>query len=647
MLVTPMNKPNYALSPITALEQEAALISTSPELTAECAPASPILRYLQQLHQEISANRDGSVATYIPELARANPDWFGICLVTADGSVYETGDCRLPFTIQSISKPFVYGMALEDRSRADVLARVGVEPTGDAFNAISLEPGSGRPRNPMINAGAIASTGLVAGKTPEARLRRVVQSFSLFAGRNLSIDQTVYASESETGHRNRAIGHMLRNFDILTEAPEPVVDQYFRQCSIAVTCRDLAVMGATLANQGVNPLTQRRAIRGEYVESVLSVMASCGMYDYAGEWLYRVGMPAKSGVAGGLLAVLPGQLGIGVFSPPLDARGNSVRGIEVCDRLSRSFNLHLFNVPLTSRSVIRLRFNAAEVSSSRLRSAEEGALLRRSGGAIQLFQLQGSLVFSTGEVLLKAALEALAEAQSFILDMKHVLEVDESASRLLYQLHTDLAAANKRLVLSRTAHLPSLRRYLKAKLGERYETDLLVFGDNDLALEWCENRWLERRIPARPQPGRVPPESYDLFRGLNPEEIAVLTKLLAPRSYPPGEVMVQVGAEAREIFLLAQGSATITIPLANGTRRRVGVFSPGMSFGEVALLDQAPRSAEVVAESDVECHLLGQEDFERLTETHPRIKITLLHNMACGLARLLRKTTREASVFDY
>jgi glutaminase len=619
----------------------------SPALTGENNPASPILSYLQELHREISNHREGTVATYIPELARANPDWFGICLATADGSVYEVGDSRVPFTIQSISKPFVYGIALEDHSRSDVLARVGVEPTGDAFNAISLEPGTGRPRNPMINAGAIASTGLVAGKTPEARLKRVLQSLSLFAGRDLTIDQTVYASESETGHRNRAIGHMLRNFDILTEAPEPVVDQYFRQCSIAVTCRDLAIMGATLAHQGVNPLTQRRAIRGEYVESVLSVMASCGMYDYAGEWLYRIGMPAKSGVAGGLVAVLPGQLGIGVFSPPLDARGNTVRGIEVCDRLSRSFNLHLFNVPHAGRSVIRLRFNAAEVSSSRIRRADESHLLRHSEGAIQLFQLQGSLVFSTGEVLLRAALEARGEIESLILDMKHVLEVDESASRLLYQLHTNLTAAGKKLVLSRTAHLRSLRRYLKAKLGERYEIDLPVFSDNDLALEWCENRWLERRMPASPQSGRVPPESYDLFRNLSPDEVSLLVQLLTLRSYPQGQVMLQVGAEAREIFLLAQGTATISIPLANGTRRRVGVFSPGMSFGEVALLDQAPRSAEVVAETDVMCHLLGQEDFEQLTDRHPRIKITLLQNMACGLARLLRKTTREASVFDY
>ena len=191
----------------------------------------------------------------------------------------------------------------------------------------------------------------------------------------------MYRSESETGHRNRAIGHMLRNFDILTEPPEPVVDLYFKQCSVSVTCRDLGVMAATLANRGVNPLTRKQAIRGEYVESVISVMASCGMYDYAGEWLYRIGMPAKSGVAGGVIAVLPGQLGIGVFSPCLDARGNSVRGIQVCDALSRALDLHLFNLSSSTRSVIRLRFTGAEVNSSRLRHAggsEAAARIRQA-----------------------------------------------------------------------------------------------------------------------------------------------------------------------------------------------------------------------------------------------------------------------------
>jgi glutaminase len=608
---------------------------------------SPILTYLQDLHREIAQVREGVVATYIPELARADPNWFGLCVVTTAGNVYEAGDTQPPFTIQSISKPFVYGLALEDNSRSEVLAKVGVEPTGDAFNAISLEPGTGRPRNPMINAGAIAMAGMIAGKTPAVRLARILESFSKCAGRELTIDETVYRSESETGHRNRAIGHMLRNFGILTGPPEPVTDLYFKQCSVAVTCRDLGIMAATLANQGVNPVTGKPALRGEYVESVLSVMASCGMYDYAGEWLYRIGMPAKSGVAGGVIAVLPGQLGIGVFSPPLDARGNSVRGIRVCDALSRSLDLHLFNPPQANGSVIRLRFSGAEVSSSRQRPADAVQWLRASGGAIQLYQLQGPLVFSTGEVVVRSVLGALGELEHLVLDLKHALSLDESACRLLYQLTRDLAAQGKTVTFSRGAHLPALRRYMKAKLGVRFETDYRAYEDNDVALEWCENRWLEGRVPQRVEAPRRPLESYDLFRGLTPDEIEVVRQVLEPRSYRGHDVMVESGAEAQEVFLLAQGTAVITLELANGRHRRLGVFSPGMAFGEVGMLDQAPRSAVVTAETDVECHLLKRADFERLGTTDPQIQIKLLKNLALGLARLLRKATREIGVFDY
>src|SRR5262249_41616722 len=291
-------------------------------------------RYLRSLHERFRGLEDGVVATYIPELAHADPRWFGISIATADGYVYEVGDTRQPFTIQSISKPFVYGLALEDRGRAAVLERIGVEPTGDAFNEISLESPTGRPRNPMINAGAIAATSLVRGDSLQDRWARILALFSFYAGRKLAMNEAVYRSERDTGHRNRAISHMLRNFEIIRRDPEPDLDLYFRQCSIEVDCRDLSIIGATLATGGVNPVTRERVIQADSVDEALSVMTTCGMYDYAGEWVYRVGLPAKSGVAGGILAVMPGQLAVAVFSPPLDERGNSVRGVAVCEALS-------------------------------------------------------------------------------------------------------------------------------------------------------------------------------------------------------------------------------------------------------------------------------------------------------------------------
>src|SRR5262250_251035 len=178
---------------------------------------------------------------------------------------------------------------------------------------------------------------------------------------------------------------MLRNFKMLEDDPMPSVELYFQQCSIAVTCRDLGIMAATLANQGINPVTGKQAIRGEYVESVLSVMGSCGMYDYAGEWIYKIGMPAKSGVAGGIIAVLPGQLGIGIFSPRLDSRGNSVRGIRVCQDLARHLDLHVFNRPRSGQSTIRRQFTAAQLTSCRVRTLEQSQALRQFGSLIRVY----------------------------------------------------------------------------------------------------------------------------------------------------------------------------------------------------------------------------------------------------------------------
>lgn len=607
---------------------------------------SPIQDYLQSLHHSFASTTDGKVATYIPELAKANPDWFGICLVTATGNIYEVGDSRQPFTIQSISKPFVYGLALEDQGRPQVLSKVSTEPTGDAFNSISLEPGTGRPRNPMINAGAIATTSLIEGKSPRTRLRRLLEMFGLYAGRELKLDDPVYRSESETGHRNRAIGHMLRNFDILTSDPIPSVELYFQQCSVSVTARDLGVMAATLANRGVNPVTGKQAIRGEYVESVLSVMGSCGMYDYAGEWIYHVGMPAKSGVSGGVIAVLPGQLGIGVFSPPLDARGNSVRSIRVCDAISRHCDLHLFNRPAMGRSTIRLKFTGAELGSNRVRTPAEARVLHEAGAGIKVYQFQGNLMFTTTEPIVKTVLEDAETASHLVFDFKRVLSINESACRLLYLLLEKLAALQRPLLFTHASRLALLRRYLKLKLGTRFEALFQSFEDNDLALEWCEDQVLATALPKRAASVKARPKDYELLASLTAAELAVIRKLLERRSYRPGEVIINAGDEAQEMFFLAQGVVSVfTAPEAEA-RKRLATFSAGMVFGEMAAIDRAPRSAMIVADSDVHCDILKLEDFERLGVTHPNVKIKLLENLSLCLCRRLRTTNRKLSVYD-
>ncbi len=298
---------------------------------------------VESMHAKYKMLDEGEVATYIPELSKANPDDFGVCLVTADGRVFESGDCDRPFTIQSISKPFTFGMVIDELGHDKVFQHVDVEPSGDAFNAIELQRGSNRPHNPMVNAGAIAVTALLHAEHGDRALAHMLERFSTIAGRDLTIDQAVYESERRTGHRNRAIAHLLLNFGIVYEEAEAALDLYFKQCSILVTCRDLAMMAATLANMGCHPLTGKTGLGVNCVKDVLSVMFTCGMYDYSGQWAYRVGVPAKSGVAGGVVAVVNRQLGIGTYSPRLDRFGNSRRGIEVCSDLAQRLGLHVFD----------------------------------------------------------------------------------------------------------------------------------------------------------------------------------------------------------------------------------------------------------------------------------------------------------------
>lgn len=257
--------------------------------------------YLAEALRDVESDTSGERAGYIPELAAANPERLGAAFAMIDGEVYGAGDIDTEFTIQSISKPFVYALALADRGFGPVLARVGVEPSGEAFNEISLESDTGRPLNPMINAGAITVHSLAGAEDlkPTERVERVLHGLSAFAGRRLSMDEAVCASEMEHAHRNLAIAHMLRSHDVLTEDPRAVVDGYTRQCSVLVTTRDLAMMAATLANRGTNPLSGEQVVPEPVVRQVLSVMFSCGMYDAAGDWTTQVGIPAKSGVAGG------------------------------------------------------------------------------------------------------------------------------------------------------------------------------------------------------------------------------------------------------------------------------------------------------------------------------------------------------------
>ena len=316
---------------------------TDPARPDDDLRAEWVRTVVEDLHREYLPLRDGEVADYIPELADANPDAFAISAATTDGRCVDVGDASHPFTIQSISKLLVYGLALETHGQEHVRRRVGVAPTGEAFNAIALDDDGNRAPNPMVNAGAIAVTDLVPGDDVAARVDVVRSLYERYLGRRPEIDHDVWRSEHATGHRNRAIAYLMLSRGIIDDRVEETLDLYFAQCSVLVTCRDLAMIGATLANHGVHPVTGERVVDAEVVRDMLSIALTCGMYDYAGEWTYSVGIPAKSGVGGGILGILPGVAGLATFSPPLDQHGNSVRGLRVFEELSERFSLHLFD----------------------------------------------------------------------------------------------------------------------------------------------------------------------------------------------------------------------------------------------------------------------------------------------------------------
>lgn len=268
---------------------------------------------------------------------------FGIALASVNGEEASVGDDDLPFALQSVSKVFTYALALQDLGRDRVLERVGVEPSGDPYNSIAFDERHARPYNPMVNAGALVTTDLVKGADPTEKIARLLENLRGYAGdSSLQVDEQTLEDELTAGDHNRATAYLMRSQNMITGDVESTLRVYLSQCSVMVTSRELARMGATLANGGVNPTTGRRCLPRERVRDVLSVMYTCGMYDFAGEWAYEIGVPAKSGVSGAILCVIPGKLGIAVFSPALDEYGNSIRGTAVCEEISAGLGLHVF-----------------------------------------------------------------------------------------------------------------------------------------------------------------------------------------------------------------------------------------------------------------------------------------------------------------
>jgi glutaminase len=554
---------------------------------------TPVHSYLENLHARLADDDSGAVADYIPELALADRSSFGITLATVDGAIYEVGDTRLPFTIQSISKPLTFAMALEARGQM-VREQVGVEPTGEPFNGIDLDP-----LNPLVNAGAILTRSLL-GPDPDPS---PLQGYGAFAGRELSIDDRVRQSESRTAYRNRAIAHLLRGAGRFDGDPDEVVENYIAQCSVLVDCRDLAVIAATFAAGGRNPVTGQRVASRDTIRDVLSVMATAGMYDAAGDWLYDVGLPAKSGVAGGVIAVLPGRLGIGVFSPPLDDRGNSARGVRVCEELSRSLDLHVFKHVRRSPSPVRRTFTLAETTSKRQRELAVAAQITREGARARAFELQGDLGFTEAEQVTRAVLDAPAEF--VVLDLRRVRNVDAAAISLIAGLGDRISALS--------AAPDALTQAM----------DVELFEELDRALEFFEDRLTGDTVA----PALMSLAEHAVLRGVSPADLSLLEGRLEHRFFAAGDYLMRAGEPVNELLLITRGVVSEMVTLADGSVRRVSTVTAGMTIGELALLNRAPRVGDARADTEVECHALPAAALAGLRELDGNLRATLLRNL--------------------
>src|SRR5215470_10263362 len=502
------------------------------------AASMPLQRFLTACHTDFSAEHGGEVAHYIPELSKANPDHFGISLATLDGHVYEVGDTRVPFTIQSISKAFVFALALDTLGADKVESAIGVEPSGDPFNSIRLNA-ENHPFNPMVNAGAIACSGLIREAKGDAAFDHIRQALGRFAGRELDVDEAVFASESATGDRNRAIGYLLRTSGVIKENVGAVLDVYFKQCSVLVTARDIAIMAATLANRGLNPVTGEQVMTPYAISHALSVMTSSGMYDYAGEWIYRIGIPAKSGVGGGILASLPARLGLGSYSPRLDSHGNSVRGIKVCEAISAHYDLHMLNRSDDARNSIIADYTIGKNPSRRSRRPHEQEILATHHQEVRVIELVGTRSFSNVDYVSRQLATKPPRSQFVIFDLRRVTAVTRAGARMIAEEFRELANFHVTVILSGIKR--SSEGWKIVREWTEGISNLRDFYLLDAAIEWAEDQVVYRYGGSIDFHDTTELAEQPLLAGLTPEELAALAALGTTRTYHRGEKIVGAG----------------------------------------------------------------------------------------------------------
>ena len=422
----------------------------------------------------------------------------------------------------------------------------------------------------MVNAGAMVATSMAPGEGLEARWDWLRSGLERFVGHPVEVCGRTLASEQATGDRNRAIAYFMRAFEMLPAEVEDVLALYFRQCSLLLTAEDLAVMAATLANGGVNPVTGVRALTEETTVRVLSVMTTCGMYDFSGEWMYRVGLPAKSGVSGGVLAVAPGQLGLAVYSPPVDHRGNSVRGIAACEDLVTRFRLELHQHHDGGLTAVRRQYRADVVHSKRRRPPASMAWLRVEGSRVAVIELQGELYFAAAETASRAVCDVLEGVDYVVLDGRRVATVDSAGREVLAGLRDITAAHGVHMICCALPGTPTEA----------------TFATVDEALEWCEEALLRECEGL----DRITDEfsSHQLLAGLDRDARAAVDSITGFRRIAAGDDVFCEGDAADGIYSVVSGSLSVLIS-TGGHRQRIATLGPGATFGEMAVLDGAPR----------------------------------------------------------
>lgn len=637
---------------------------------------SPLHRYLADTIENLRPLTAGTVNPVTETATQPDIHKFGITLTTVNGHQYSSGDADHKFAIQSIAKVFAYGLALDDLGPTVVGKKIDVEPSGDPFNEISLQHGSGRPANPMINAGAIATVGLIKGRGGVDRISRISRTMDLAAEGSpgqLEINRTVFHAENIAGHRNRALAWLLRSFDIIDSDPEPVVQDYFLECSTDVTTENLSMMAATLANKGVNPVTGKEVFSEETTRQVLGVMMTCGMYDAAGNWMIDIGLPAKSGVDGGIMVVVPGQLGIGVYSAPLDDHGNSVRGAAAIRLVTRDLGLHYAEASPLGGSTLRAHYSLADASLGVVRSTELSKITSKFGERCQILEVSGDLGFAETETMARTIVELEDDVSMVVIDFQGVDDFGRAAILMLAGLTSQWRAAGKDIIFidwgeSLVEHilefvdvheleLPDPREKAKAasagQLDLPWDDDTLtaeisgefrLFDNRSAALEWAELRLAQRyarqvlHTDDEPrEPGTAP-----VFDFLADRDVNVLADYMERRSYPAGTVIRRVGQPFGGIYFIRSGRVELAAEGQGDARYRHVYLSPGSTFGEFALSSTGRQLTTIRAVDDVEVLVLSARSIAKVEQSDPQLAIRLWTAIAREAYTVLEQSSREA-----